>query len=148
MRLREVHATYRDVAGAPPIRPRIVTGADAAALLAPLLAGLLVEHCGVLTLDTQHRVIGWDVIGIGTLDSCVVHPRDIFRCAILQNAGAVILAHNHPSGDPTPSPDDLALTARMVEAGTLLGIPVIDHLIVGDAAAFASLRSTHRSLFT
>jgi DNA repair protein RadC len=142
MRLREVHATYRPVAGAPVDRPQILDGLRAAALLGPFFDGALVERFGVLTLDTKHRVIGWDVIGLGTLDSCVVHARDVFRVAILQNAAAVILAHNHPSGDPSPSPDDLALTRRLIAGGELMGITVLDHVILGELGRYVSLKAT------
>jgi DNA repair protein RadC len=77
-------------------------------------------------------VIGYYEVSRGTLDSTLVHPREVFKAAILANAAAIILTHNHPSGDPTPSPDDLALTQRLVQAGQIIGIDVLDHVIVGD----------------
>jgi DNA repair protein RadC len=145
MRLRELSVTYRPVANAPGgPRPQLLTAADAAKVLRPLLADRPIEHFGILSLDSKHRVIGWDVIGIGTLDATIVHPRDVFRVAILQNAAAIIVAHNHPSGDPAPSPDDLALTRRLTQAAEVIGIPILDHIIIGnahdDGPWFASLR--------
>ena len=66
------------------------------------------------------------------LDSTLVHPREVFKAAMLANAAAIVLAHNHPSGDPTPSPDDMALTRRLVDAGRLIGVDVLDHIVIGD----------------
>ena len=141
MRLRELHVEYRTVTGAPDgPRPQIHTAVDAARLVAPLLASKVVEHFGVLSLDVKHRVIGWDVVSVGTLDSTVVHPREVFLTAILHHAAAVIVAHNHPSGDPTPSPDDIVLSRRHRTCGELLGIPVLDSIVIGEAGRYASLR--------
>jgi len=141
MRFRELQVSYRAVAGTPPgPRPQIGTPRDGANLLAPLLAHKVVEHAGVLSLDTKHSVIGWDVIGIGSLDATVVHPREVFLTAILQHAAAIIVAHNHPSGDPVPSLDDKTLTARLSAAGGLLGIPLIDHVIIGHDGRYYSFR--------
>lgn len=97
------------------------------------------EHFRVLFIDTRNQVINIRDISIGSLNASIVHPRETFKAAISHTAAAIILVHNHPSGDPTPSKEDLALTARMVEAGTLLGIPVFDHLIIGDGR-FVSLK--------
>lgn len=95
------------------------------------LAGKKKEHFILLLLDSRHRVLGIKEISVGSLDASLVHPRETFREAIVGNAAAVILAHNHPSGDPTPSQEDLQLTRRFCEVGQLIGIPVLDHLIVG-----------------
>jgi DNA repair protein RadC len=73
----------------------------------------------------------------GTLDSTVVHPREVFKTALLANAAAVIVAHNHPSGDPSPSADDIALTRRLTQAGNIIGIPVLDHLVIGVRSHFS-----------
>ena len=89
------------------------------------------EHFIILLLDSRHRVLRVAEISVGSLDMSIVHPRETFREAITASAAAIILAHNHPSGDPTPSPEDLDLTRRLMEAGRLLGIPVLDHIIVG-----------------
>lgn len=95
------------------------------------LAGRRKEHFILILLDTRHRIMRTAEVSVGTLDMSVVHPRETFREAINASAAAILLAHNHPSGDPTPSAEDIELTRRLVEAGRLLGIPVLDHLIVG-----------------
>ena len=89
------------------------------------------EHFILILLDSRHRVLKTAEISVGSLDMSIVHPRETFREAIVARASAIILAHNHPSGDSTPSREDLELTRRLTEAGRLLGIPVLDHLIVG-----------------
>lgn len=97
-----------------------------------------VESFWVLMLDVRGRLLGEECVAIGTLSACLVHPREIFAPALRLRAAQVILVHNHPSGDTTPSAEDLELTERLTEAGQLLGIPVLDHVIVA--------RSGHRSL--
>jgi DNA repair protein RadC len=87
------------------------------------------EHFVLLCLDTRNNLI-IDNISIGTLNASLVHPREVFRKAILNNSSHVVIAHNHPSGDPTPSQEDIATTKRLVEAGKVLGITVVDHLVV------------------
>jgi len=93
----------------------------------------------VLLLDARHRVLRKVTASIGTIDSALVHPRDVFREAIRRNAAAVVLVHNHPSGDPKPSRDDIELTKRLARAGEILGICVLDHVIVA-AGEYVSLR--------
>jgi DNA repair protein RadC len=93
----------------------------------------------VLFLNTRHRVIGSQMISVGTLNASLVHPRETFKGAILAGAAAIVLAHNHPSGDATPSNDDVALTKRLRTAGEILGIPVLDHVVIGDGT-YVSLR--------
>lgn len=90
------------------------------------------EHFICLFLNTKYQVIGKQCIFKGSLNASVVHPREIFHEAIRFSAAAIICVHNHPSGDPTPSPEDLEVTERLVEAGKLLGIELIDHLVIGD----------------
>ncbi len=104
---------------------------DAMRLARRHLAGKKKEHFILLLLDSRRRLIRAAEISVGTLDMSVVHPRETFREAISAGAAAILLAHNHPSGDPAPSAEDLELTRRLMEAGRLLGIPVLDHLIVG-----------------
>jgi DNA repair protein RadC len=106
--------------------------ADAAGLVMPEMRFLAKEHFRVLLLDAKNRLLASELVSIGTLNTSLVHPRELFRRAIAAAAAAVILIHNHPSGDPTPSAEDLALTRRLVEAGRLLGIEVLDHLVIGD----------------
>ena len=121
--------------------PAIVGPADAWRLLAPRLAGLDRERFVVLLLNRKHAPIAIEVVAVGSLDAVAVHPREVFKPAIRKSAAAVLLAHNHPSGDPTPSPEDKVLTARLLDAGEVLGVPIVDHLVVGDAG-FVSLRET------
>lgn len=86
----------------------------------------------VVTVDTKNRIIGINVVSIGSLSASVVHPRETLKMSILQNASAIILIHNHPSGDPTPSSEDRAMTARIVKAGEIMGIKVLDSIVLGD----------------
>lgn len=97
------------------------------------------EKFGILTLNTRNVVVGVHVLSQGSLNSSIVHPREVFKAAILNNAATIVCFHNHPSGDVTPSPEDIQLTQRLVEAGEMLGITVLDHIIVGDHT-FASLK--------
>jgi len=113
-------------------RTSIRSPRDAEAVVSERLRYLEQEHFLVLLLNTKHHVLGVETVSVGGLSSSVVHPRDIFKSSIRRNAAAVILAHNHPSGDPTPSREDIAVTGRLVEAGKLLGIEVLDHIVVGD----------------
>lgn len=86
----------------------------------------------VITLDTKNRIIGINVVSIGSLAASVVHPRETLKMAILQNAAAIIMVHNHPSGDPSPSREDIEVTQRMESAGKIVGIKVLDHIVLGD----------------
>ena len=120
-------------------RMQITTPRTAAELLLPLYGNRSVEQFGVVLLDTRHRVLRTTVVSVGTLDASIVHPREIFREATAAGAAALVLFHNHPSGDPEPSPDDVKLTQRLIAAGVLMGIDVIDHVILGDVR-YCSLR--------
>ena len=86
----------------------------------------------MITVDTKHQVTGIFEVARGHLSSCLVHPREVFKRALLVNAAAVFVAHNHPSGDTTPSRDDIATTETLERAGDILGVPLLDHLIIGD----------------
>lgn len=109
----------------------------AAELLAPHFRGIDREQFVVCGLDAKHHIIGLNVVSVGSLTVSIVHPREVFKPLILMNACALICAHNHPSGDPTPSPEDHALTARLREAGDLLGIKLLDHIVLGDSYNFS-----------
>ena len=98
------------------------------------------EVMGAVFLDTRNRAIGHQLAYIGTLARAAVEPRGIFSAALLANAAAILLFHNHPSGDPSPSAEDLAFTRRMADAGEILGIRVLDHIIVGEPPKFVSLK--------
>jgi DNA repair protein RadC len=120
-------------------RTQFAAPRDAARFLMPQFGSRAVEHFGIVLLDTKPRVLHTKVLTIGTLDSSPVHPREVFREAAVGSAAAIVLFHNHPSGDPTPSPDDLELTARLVDAGELMGIDVLDHIILGESG-YCSLK--------
>jgi DNA repair protein RadC len=90
------------------------------------------EQFITIHLDTKLRIISVEVISVGTNNLSLVHPREVFRGAVLQGADSIIIVHNHPSGDPAPSPEDLAVTTRLIDAGQLLGIVVVDHIILGE----------------
>jgi DNA repair protein RadC len=118
-------------------RPQLASPRAAAEYLLPQFGSRPVEHFGVLLLDTKHRMLRTSVLSIGTLDASIVHPREVFREAIAAGAAAIVLFHNHPSGDPEPSLDDAELTQRMVAAGLLMGIQVIDHVILADTRYYS-----------
>ncbi len=118
-------------------KPRIVAPADAANLIMDDMRLLPREEMRVLILDTKSYVLAISTVTTGTLNSNLSHPRETFREAIQKNAAGIILAHNHPSGDPTPSHEDIVLTNRYVEAGKIIGIPIVDHVIIGDGKFFS-----------
>lgn len=90
------------------------------------------EHFRTVCLDTKNQIIGVDDISIGNLNSSIVHPREVFNVAIRKSANSIILLHNHPSGDPTPSIEDIKVTLRLIEAGKIIGIKILDHIIIGE----------------
>lgn len=97
------------------------------------------EHFAVMSLSTKNHILALNDISVGTLNGSMVHPREVFEEAIVRHAAAIILIHNHPSGDPSPSREDIQVTQRMVKAGKVMDIPVLDHVIIGDGR-FASLK--------
>lgn len=105
---------------------------DVNKILQSYLNGADREHAIVLLLNQKNGIIGINTVSVGNLSSSIVHPREVFKPAIVAGAAAIILAHNHPSGDPTPSSDDLLVTKRIKNAGDILGIDVLDHVIIGD----------------
>lgn len=118
-------------------RPRLVSPRAVAEYLLPQFGNRPVEQFGVLLFDTKRRVIRAVVLSVGTLDASIVHPREVFREAAAAGAAALVLFHNHPSGDPEPSDDDRLLTERLVAAGVLMGIDVLDHVILADTTYFS-----------
>jgi len=110
---------------------------EVAGFLMPRLRFLDQEHFLTLHLNTKNRLLGTETISVGTLDASLVHPREVFKAAIRQSSASLILAHNHPSGDPRPSKEDIKLTHRLKESGELLGIPILDHVIIGDNKYFS-----------
>lgn len=110
-----------------------VTSPDVLAnLLMDEMRFLFKEHFKIALLDTKNQILGIENISIGTLNASIVHPRDVFKVAIKRNCNSIILIHNHPSGDVEPSNEDINITRRLIDAGNLLGISILDHIIIGD----------------
>jgi len=125
-----------DHSGPAPTFPEIdrpsITSPESAFDLLRDMAGFEVEQCHMLVLDTKHRLIERVLLSIGTVDHTFMAPREVYRAALLRDASAIVLAHNHPSGDSEPSPDDRAVTRRLSSAGDLLGVRLLDHLVIGN----------------
>jgi DNA repair protein RadC len=121
----------RLMASAPEEKPRITSPADAANLLMSEMMFLEQEHLRLILLDTRNRVLGTPNIYVGSLNTSVIRIGELFRAAIKANAAAFIVAHNHPSGDPSPSPEDVNVTRQLVAAGKLLDLEVLDHIVIG-----------------
>ncbi|MGE5814314.1 MAG: RadC family protein [Acidobacteriota bacterium] len=141
--LAAIELGRRTLSRVPRDRPQLLTARDAAAYLMPEFGSCRVEQFGVVILDSKHRVLKTRLLSVGSLDASVVHPREVFRAAVLGAAAAVVLFHNHPSGDPTPSDEDCELTRRLIAAGELMGITVLDHLILADSR-YMSMREAER----
>jgi DNA repair protein RadC len=118
-------------------RPQMLSTGDLVAYLAPRYAGFGVERFGVMLLDQKQRVIRSVILSTGTIESSISHPRDVFRVAILAQASSVVVFHNHPSGDPLPSVTDRFVTRRLRDAGELVGITLMDHIILGGTTFFS-----------
>ncbi len=125
---------------------KISSPKDVAEYFIANFAGARQESFYIVLLTTAHRIITIREITRGILNSSPVHPREVFRPAITESAAAIIAIHNHPSGNPTPSPDDVGITQRLVEAGKLIGIPLLDHLIIA-GTNYTSIRERHPELF-
>jgi len=121
-------------------RPVVSTPEDVVRLCATQLRGLDREHFWALVLSTKNRLLRMVEVSVGSLNASIVHPRELFKEAVRISAASVVVVHNHPSGDPTPSGADLQLTRRLVRAGEVLGIEVLDHVVIGDGGAHVSLR--------
>lgn len=121
-------------------RPTISTPEDVVAVCGAQLRGLDREHFWTLALNTKNRLLRVIEVSIGSLNASIVHPRELFKDAVKLSAASVVVVHNHPSGDPTPSGADIQLTRRIVKAGDVLGIEVLDHVVIGDGGEHASLR--------
>ena len=117
--------------GAPEDRQQITSPEAAAEILVPMLHGLDREHCVTLNLDTKHRFIAATTVSIGSIDHTFMSPREVYRDALLHSAAAIVIAHNHPSGDAEPSRDDEMVTRRLHKAGEVVGIDVLDHMVIG-----------------
>jgi DNA repair protein RadC len=135
--LAAIELGRRTLARSGAIRPQLSSPRAVAEFLLPQFGNRPVEQFGVLLLDTKHRVLRASVLSIGTLDASIVHPREVFREAAAAGAAAIVLFHNHPSGDPEPSEDDVRLTERLMAAGVLMGIDVIDHVVLADVKYYS-----------
>ncbi|KZL88866.1 JAB domain-containing protein [Clostridium magnum] len=124
------------------VSKKVSKPADAADIFRQVLdmEYLAEEVLAMATLDIKNKVIGIFEVSRGSLNSSIVHPREIFKRACLQNAASILLAHNHPSGDPAPSKEDINITGRLKECGKLLGIELLDHIILGENSRFVSLK--------
>ncbi len=120
-------------------RPAIGGPRDVSNLLMPDLRYQKKEHLKSLLLDTKNRVLAIKTVSIGDLSSSIVHPREVYKDAVLASAASIIVAHNHPSGDPTPSAEDVAVTKRLIQSGEIMGIDLLDHIVLGDGT-FVSLK--------
>jgi DNA repair protein RadC len=129
----------RYVSESPETRPQITSPASAANLLQAEMGRLEQEHLRTLLLDTKNRVLGIHTVSVGSLNANHVRISELFREAIRANCASIIVAHNHPSGDPTPSPEDIAVTRQIVQVGELIDVKVLDHLIIG-GQRFVSLK--------
>lgn len=145
--LAAVELGRRTLSRAPRARAQVACPRDVAAYLMPEFGSCAVEQFGVVLLDSKHRVLKTRLLSVGSLDASVVHPRELFRAAVLGGAAAVVLFHNHPSGDPTPSREDLELTKRLIAAGELMGIDVLDHVILADTRYISLRESRHLKVF-
>lgn len=122
-------------------RRQVKSAEDAVELAGPLLTDCDREKFLVIVLDTKHYPNILEIVSVGSLDATIVHPREVFKTAMVGNGSAVLCLHSHPSGDPTPSPEDLAVTNRLKEAASILGIDLLDHLVVGSDGRYTSLRA-------
>lgn len=121
-----------------------VTSPDRAAdVLAPVLGGRDRERCAVVLLDSRHRVLDVELVSVGSIDHTFMSPREVYRDALRANAAALVVGHNHPSGDPTPSADDVAVTTRLARAGDVLGVDLLDHLVLGGGRWRSLARAGH-----
>jgi DNA repair protein RadC len=121
-------------------RPLVSTPEDVVRLCATQLRGSDREHFWALALSTKNRLLRMVEVSVGSLNTSIVHPRELFKEAVRVSAASVVVVHNHPSGDPTPSSADLQLTRRLARAGEVLGIELLDHVVIGDGGAHESMR--------
>lgn len=120
--------------------PSVTTPEDVVSVCGPQLRGLDREHFWALALNTKNRLLRIFEVSVGSLNASIVHPRELFKDAVRISAASLVVVHNHPSGDSTPSGADIQLTRRLVKAGDVLGIDILDHVVLGDGGAFSSMR--------
>jgi DNA repair protein RadC len=138
--LGSLELSRRAAVRTPAPRPLVSCAEDVVRVCGPQLRGLDREHFWALALNTKNQLIRTIEVSVGSLNASIVHPRELFKEAVKLSAASVVVVHNHPSGDPTPSGADIQLTRRLVKAGDVLGIEVLDHVVIGDGGDHASLR--------
>jgi DNA repair protein RadC len=124
-------------------KPKISSPEDVYRRLFPRMREQKKEMFIELCLDTKNQILKEEIISVGSLNANVVHPREVFKLALTESAAHIIVAHNHPSGDPTPSREDIEITKKLVETGTIMGITVLDHVIIGDGRHFSMKEAGH-----
>jgi len=124
-------------------KPKISSPEDVYRRLFPRMREQKKEMFIELCLDTKNQILKEEVISVGSLNANVVHPREVFKLALTESAAHIIVAHNHPSGDPTPSREDIEITKKLVETGNIMGITVLDHVIIGDGRHFSMKEAGH-----
>lgn len=142
MLIRELLVQYRPLALAEHLAlpDQLADSKSAAKLLQQIIGLEAVEVCGVICVSSRRMVVAYHELTRGTIDQTLVHPRDVLRTALLAHVPAVIIGHNHPSGDVMPSPDDVVVTQRLMSAATVMGIELLDHLIVSPEGRYFSFR--------
>lgn len=124
-------------------KPRVSSPEDVYRLIYPRVREQKKEMFIELCLDTKNRIIREDTISVGSLNANVVHPREVFKLALAVSAASIIVVHNHPSGDPTPSREDIEITKKIAQTGDIMGITVLDHVIIGDGRHFSMKEAGH-----
>jgi DNA repair protein RadC len=132
----------RRIASAKPVEKiHLSCPQDVAEFLMPRLRYSVKEQFIVILLNGKNKVVGTEVISEGSLSSSVVHPREVYASALLHHAAAIMVAHNHPSGDPKPSDEDREITSLLAQSGKVLGIPLVDHIVIGDGTYYSFLEN-------
>ncbi len=124
-------------------RPVVSYPDNAANVAVPMIDDLTKEYFILLCMDTKNKVVNKQIISIGSLNANIVHPREVFKAALLNSAAHIIVLHNHPSGDPVPSREDIEITKKLHEAGKILGIDLLDHVIIGAGKNFSMKEAGH-----
>jgi len=140
--LAAVELTRRAAAGGRGPRAVVSSATDVVDICGPQLWGLDREHFWALALNTKNQLLRLFEVSVGSLNASIVHPRELFKDAVRASAASLVVVHNHPSGDPTPSGADIQLTRRLVKAGDVLGIDVLDHVVIGSGGEYASLKES------
>ncbi len=140
--LATVELTRRAAAGGRGLRAVVSSATDVVDICGPQLWGLDREHFWALALNTKNQLLRMFEVSVGSLNASIVHPRELFKDAVRASAASLVVVHNHPSGDPTPSGADIQLTRRLVKAGDILGIDLLDHVVIGSGGEYASLKES------